>query len=149
MEKLLIWICTAIFFLPPETNSLEGRWKRIDDEWEGMLIDVVQSAEGYTGTLGYVPSPAFDWGFRKGDAKWKVGKIEDKTRFYFLDLYMTQGSQHQYYKNSIMWFSAPDTLETVLVKYENEYIGRVQRWVRIPVQVSQAYTPTSRWASHP
>ena len=127
MLSLLI----VLFFLSPQKRyNLEGTWVRVDDEWQGLVVEVSEMNDHLVGKVIKVPKPAYDWGFRTGDHKWKIGKKYNRKLTYS-DLYINRNTDYHYYKLSMMNFVSRDTLETQLVKYENEYIGNVQRWVRL------------------
>lgn len=127
----VIFFLALIFIFSSTDNSIEGNWMRVDDEWAGMVVSVSHSESGYSGKVIYVPTLAYDWGFRRNDIKWKLNSFLEGEENSYLDLYINKSTDLHYYKESVLMQISKDTLETRLIKYDGEYIGKKQRWIRV------------------
>lgn len=129
---LILMVLLSSSFKSEDKFDLTGVWVRVGDAWEGMQVKVIENETNYLATVTYLPQSAIDWGFSQGDIKWRIPKKGTGKEMIFSDLYYRRASTFSSYKYSKMTIVSFETVQTQLMKYSGETIGRKQTWVRVP-----------------
>ncbi len=137
-KKQLVIICLFFFilYLGCQKNPLIGKWERYGDGASGTVVEVENAGKVCHGRLVKVAGVLNELGFVPDDIKWRDIMPMATNRWKGQDLIKqldTTGALIKVeYKDVYFTLINNQDLEIRWFAREEEFVGTVQRWKRIP-----------------
>jgi hypothetical protein len=136
MKKFLPIILSLALVLGCQKNPLIGKWERYGDGAAGTVVEVENAGNLCTGRLVKVAGVLNELGFYENDIKWRDISPMSSNRWKGQDLIKqldTEGNLvNVEYKDVYFTLTKSNELEIRWFAREEEFVGTIQRWKRIP-----------------
>ena len=135
LSLFLLTLCLAtIFVCCKKEHKLNGKWKRIDDIYTGLTIEVTSQGDIFIGKIISLPDTMKYFQYKVGDVIWCNFKQTTNTKYEFRYLRKGYGFLNEYmvrYDYYQMYFKTEDTVYTRCIEKGFEHYGIEQTYVRI------------------